>query len=152
VGAPPAPVDERDDVAAALPGPSKTILVVDDEPAVASLLAETLARDGHKVDTAANGAVALRMLGARDYDLIVSDSGMPVLRGPELYREVERREPRLTRRFVFATGDILNPRTRAFLARTGAPSWRSPSPSRASSASSAARSSRHNLRSQAAAC
>ena len=126
VGAPPAPVDEQDDVGAALPGPGKTILVVDDEPAVASLLAETLARDGHKVDTAANGAVALRMLGARDYDLIVSDSGMPVLSGPELYREVERREPRLTRRFVFVTGDILNPRTRAFLARTGAPQLEKP--------------------------
>jgi signal transduction histidine kinase len=126
MGAPPAPVDERDDPGAAVPGPGKTILVVDDEPAVASLLAETLARDGHKVDTAPNGAVALRMLGARDYDLIVSDSGMPVLSGPELYREVERREPRLSRRFVFVTGDILNSRTRAFLTLTGAPQLEKP--------------------------
>ena len=126
VGAPPAPADEREDLSAASPVPGKTILVVDDEPAVASLLAEALSRDGYKVDLAANGAVALRMLGARDYDLIVSDSGMPVLSGPELYREVERREPRLTRRFVFVTGDILNPRTRAFLARTGAPQLEKP--------------------------
>jgi signal transduction histidine kinase len=125
VGTPPGPVSERDDRdAPALPG--RTILVVDDEPAVASLLAEALARDGHKVDLAANGAVALRMLAARDYDLIVSDSGMPVLSGPELYGEVERREPRLIRRFVFVTGDILNPRTRAFLARTGAPQLEKP--------------------------
>ncbi len=126
VGTPPGPVGERGDLAAAPAVPGKTILVVDDEPAVASLLAEALARDGHKVDLAANGAVALRMLGVRDYDLIVSDSGMPVLSGPELYREVERREPRLTRRFVFVTGDILNPRTRAFLARTGAPQLEKP--------------------------
>jgi CheY-like chemotaxis protein len=75
---------------------------------------------------AANGAVALRMLGIRDYDLIMSDSGMPVLSGPELYQEVERREPRLTRRFVFVTGDILNPKTRAFLASTGAPQLEKP--------------------------
>ena len=126
VGTPPGPVGERDDRGAAPAVPGKTILVVDDEPAVASLLAEALARDGHKVDLAANGAVALRMLGVREYDLIVSDSGMPVLSGPELYREVERREPRLTRRFVFVTGDILNPRTRAFLARTGAPQLEKP--------------------------
>ncbi|MGH7346048.1 MAG: hybrid sensor histidine kinase/response regulator, partial [Candidatus Rokuibacteriota bacterium] len=126
VGTPPEPIDERDDHGAAPAVPGKTILVVDDEPAVASLLAEALSRDGHKVDLAANGAVALRMLGARDYDLIVSDSGMPVLSGPELYREVERREPRLARRFVFVTGDILNPRTRAFLARTGAPQLEKP--------------------------
>jgi len=126
VGAPPSPADEREDLSAASPVSGKTILVVDDEPAVASLLAEALSRDGYKVDLAANGAVALRMLGARDYDLIVSDSGMPVLSGPELYREMERREPRLTRRFVFVTGDILNSRTRAFLARTGAPQLEKP--------------------------
>jgi two-component system NtrC family sensor kinase len=118
--------DEPDDLATAPPVPGKTILVVDDEPAVASLLAEALSRDGYKVDMAANGAVALRMIGTRDYDLIMSDSGMPVLSGPELYQEVERREPRLTRRFVFVTGDILNPKTRAFLASTGAPQLEKP--------------------------
>jgi two-component system NtrC family sensor kinase len=107
-------------------GPGKTILVVDDEPAVATLLAEALAADGHTVDTAGNGAEALQMLGSRDYDLIISDSGMPVLSGPELYREIERREPRLSRRFVFVTGDILNSRTRAFVTRTGAPQLEKP--------------------------
>lgn len=110
----------------ALPVPAASILVVDDEPAVATLLAEALSRDGHKVAMAESGAVALRMLEAHAYDLIISDSGMPVLSGPDLYREVERREPRLARRFVFVTGDILNPRTRAFVARTGAPQLEKP--------------------------
>jgi len=125
-GTPPDATDEPDSGDAALPVAGKTILVVDDEPAVAALLAEALSRDGYKVDVAANGAIALRMLGARSYDLIISDSGMPVLGGRELYREVERREPHLTRRFVFVTGDILNPRTRAFLTRTGAPQLEKP--------------------------
>ena len=126
IGTSPEPRDDADDPQAARPVAGKTILVVDDEPAVASLLAEALSRDGYKVDMAANGAVALRMLGARDYDLIISDSGMPELGGRELYREIERRDPRLTRRFVFVTGDILNPRTRAFLAKTGAPQLEKP--------------------------
>ena len=126
VGAPSALGDDPDQPGGALPVSGKTILVVDDEPAVASLLAEALTRDGCKVDVAGNGALALRMLGAQDYDLIVSDSGMPVVSGPELYREVERRRPELTRRFVFVTGDILNPRTRAFLTRTGAPQLEKP--------------------------
>jgi two-component system NtrC family sensor kinase len=126
LGTPPDPSDEPDALDAALPVPGKTILVVDDEPAVAALLAEALSRDGYKVDMAANGTVALRMLEARSYDLIISDSAMPVLGGRELYREVERREPRLTRRFVFVTGDILNPRMRAFLVRTGAPQLEKP--------------------------
>src|SRR5256886_2328401 len=115
IGEAPGPLDE------APPLPGKTILVVDDEPGVASILAEALTRDGYTVDTAPNGAVALEKLGAQTYDLIISDSGMPVVSGPELYREVERREPHLARRFVFVTGDILNPRTREFLERIDAP-------------------------------
>ena len=111
---------------AALPVPGKTILVVDDEPAVAALLAEGLSRDGYKVDTAANGAIALRKLAAQNYDLIISDSGMPVLSGPELYLELERREPHLAQRFVFVTGDVLNSSTRAFLEQTGAPQLEKP--------------------------
>ena len=116
----------HDEPETALPVPGKTILVVDDESAVAALLAEGLSRDGYKVDTAANGAVALRKLAAQNYDLIISDSGMPVLSGSELYRELERREPHLARRFVFVTGDVLNSSTRAFLAQTGAPQLEKP--------------------------
>jgi signal transduction histidine kinase len=118
--------DEPEPFEAALPVPGKTILVVDDEPAVAALLAEALSRDGYKVDTAGNGAVALERLAAQKYDLIISDSGMPVLSGPELYRELERREPHLVRRFVFLTGDVLNPSTRAFLEQSGAPQLEKP--------------------------
>jgi len=126
LGAAPESQEESAELQAAGPVVGKSILIVDDEPAVAALLAEALSRDGYKVDMAANGAVALRMLGARDYDLIISDSGMPELNGRELYREISRREPRLSRRFVFVTGDILNPRTRAFLAETGAPQLEKP--------------------------
>src|SRR5436309_4665772 len=118
--------DEPEPFEAALPVPGKTILVVDDEPAVAALLAEALSRDGYKVDTAANGAIALRKLAAQNYDLIISDSGMPVLSGPELYLELERREPHLAQRFVFVTGDVLSSSTRAFLEQTGAPQLEKP--------------------------
>jgi len=92
----------------------------------AALLAEGLSRDGYKVDTAANGAIALRKLAAQNYDLVISDSGMPVLSGPELYRELERREPHLAGRFVFVTGDALNSCTRAFVAQTGGPQLEKP--------------------------
>jgi len=37
----------------------KRVLVVDDEPLVASLLAELLEDDGHRVDVAGNGRTAL---------------------------------------------------------------------------------------------
>ena len=99
----------------------KTILVVDDESEIAAVLAEMLQRAGHRVDVAANGAEALEMLERRGYDLILTDTKMPVLDGVEFYRALERRFPQLCRRLIFVTGDVLDPEKRDFLASTGAP-------------------------------
>jgi signal transduction histidine kinase len=100
---------------------SRTILVVDDEPDIAATVAEALELDGHKPDVATNGAAALEMLGQRPYDLIVSDTRMPVMDGEEFYAELERRFPPLCRRIIFLTGDVLSQDKREFLERTGAP-------------------------------
>ena len=99
----------------------KAVLVVDDEPDIAATLAEALQGDGHQVEVAADGAKALEMLGRRAFDLIVTDTKMPVLDGEGFYTEIERRFPRLRRRIVFLTGDILSREKREFLERTGAP-------------------------------
>jgi CheY-like chemotaxis protein len=126
VAAPP-PITPEARVAELLrPIRGKTVLVVDDEPEVASMLAEMLSADGHAVDTAGNGAIALEKLGERTYDLILSDMKMPELDGPGLYRELERRYPELTRRVLFLTGDTLGPEITEFLERTGARSLNKP--------------------------
>jgi len=104
----------------------KTILVVDDEPAVLELLAEKLSADGHHVETALNGARALEKLGDRSYDVILSDLRMPELDGPGLYREVERHHPEFLWRFIFMTGDMLSPSVRQFLEAAGTPSVSKP--------------------------
>jgi CheY-like chemotaxis protein len=44
------------------PGPGASILIVDDEPELASLLAEILAEDDHRVETAYNGVAPLDKL------------------------------------------------------------------------------------------
>jgi CheY-like chemotaxis protein len=98
----------------------KTMLVVDDEPDVAGVLADVLTVDGNSVDTAENGIAALEKLRGRHYDLILSDLRMPELDGPGLFAEVERLHPDLLARMVFLTGDTLGPESRDFLARTGA--------------------------------
>jgi two-component system NtrC family sensor kinase len=96
----------------------KAVLVVDDEPEVAALLADVLAEDEHRVDTAASGVAALALLAEQRYDVILSDLRMPELDGPGLYREVGRRWPELARRFVFLTGDTLSPDAARFLEET----------------------------------
>src|SRR6266542_3012676 len=99
----------------------KSILVVDDEPTIGWLLGDVLALDGHHVYVAANGRIALDKLGARAYDLVLTDLRMPELDGPGLYREMERRYPDLRRRVIFITGDTLSPGARRFLDETGVP-------------------------------
>jgi two-component system NtrC family sensor kinase len=106
--------------------PRQTILVVDDEPDIASLLADILSTDGHTVETAANGTEALNRLARTTYGVIISDLRMPGLDGPGLYRGIERAHPALVPRVVFVMGDTLSPEIQGFLARTAAPTLDKP--------------------------
>ena len=64
------------------------------------MIAEALERDGHATDIAANGLIALGKLASRSYDLILSDTKMPVLDGESLYAELARRFPQLRQRVI----------------------------------------------------
>jgi CheY-like chemotaxis protein len=96
------------------------ILVVDDEPLVAALMADTLGLDGYEVETAKNGREALEKIAARSYDVILSDLRMPELDGVGLYRELEQQHPRLLPRLAFVSGTAEPPEYASFLERTGA--------------------------------
>jgi CheY-like chemotaxis protein len=99
----------------------KTILVIDDEIGTAKALVRLFHRDGHSVDTAANGYLALAQLRERLYDLILCDLRMPKLDGPGLYRSLAQDQPQLLPRFIFVTGDTLSPTAKAFLEESQAP-------------------------------
>jgi two-component system NtrC family sensor kinase len=126
------PVGERRVARAAAPAAEPPplrgcrILVVDDEPEIAWLLADILAVDGHRVDVAANGAVALERLAGGACDMVVTDLRMPVLDGPGLDREIERQHPGMARRVAVLTGDTLGAETRAFLERARLPALAKP--------------------------
>lgn len=66
--------------------PCRTILVVDDEPAVLRMVQRTLERDGYEVLAAANGGEALRLMHERSSDiaLVIVDFVMPEIDGPTL--------------------------------------------------------------------
>ncbi len=97
------------------------ILVVDDEPLVAALMADVLVMEGHEVDMAKNGREALEKIAARSYDLIVSDLRMPELDGVGLYRELERGRPKLLERLLFVSGTTEPLEYASFLKATHAP-------------------------------
>src|SRR5438105_2643444 len=53
--------------------PQATILIVDDEPNIRTTMAAVLEREGYSVFTAANVGSALREIGQRKFDVLVSD-------------------------------------------------------------------------------
>jgi CheY-like chemotaxis protein len=62
------------------------VLAVDDQAPVRAALESCLEPYGFEVDHAENGAMALRMVKARPYDVVFLDLNMPVLDGPGLLR------------------------------------------------------------------
>ena len=97
------------------------ILLVDDEPEILESLREVLAPLSRRVDTAATGKQALRLIGSCDYDLILSDLRMPDLDGPGLHAALAGRPGPQQERIVFMTGDVLDGRIAQFLRETGLP-------------------------------
>ncbi|TMH28389.1 MAG: response regulator [Betaproteobacteria bacterium] len=115
--APPAP--EPVALPDAVDAPLSRVLVVDDEPELASLMRDILEAAQFEVAHAETGAVALELLGEARFDAIVSDLRMPDMDGAALWREVRERHPLLLRRMVFVTGDTLSPAAAEFLRETG---------------------------------
>jgi PAS domain S-box-containing protein len=68
------------------------ILVLDDEADTCEVVAAVLARCGARVTEATSAADALEAVAAADFDLIVSDIGMPGVDGYEFIRRVRARE------------------------------------------------------------
>lgn len=69
----------------------KRILVVDDEPAILTLLVDVLREEGHEVLGAGDGVAALEVLAEAVADLVITDTMMPRLGGGDLVRSMRER-------------------------------------------------------------
>jgi two-component system NtrC family sensor kinase len=119
---------EMEQVKVGEPGvlPPLNILVVDDEISIQDMLVDTLSGDGHKVDTASNGEVAMEKLRSRKYDVIISDIKMPGMNGQTFYEYLSRLNPTMAQRVIFITGDTLGQETEEFLNSVKAPHLEKP--------------------------
>jgi len=68
------------------------ILVVEDDPHVASALQRGLGAEGYAVDVAPDGAEGRWLAGENDYDVILLDAMLPEVSGEELCRELRGAE------------------------------------------------------------
>jgi len=99
------------------------VLVVDDEEIVRQVVVRFLARNGHAVDEAADGAQALALLDGdpQRYDVILSDLRMPGLGGDALLARLREHGQGMDRRLVFLTGDTASESASRILAEANVP-------------------------------
>ena len=96
------PLPERIEVPRAEGG--ETVLVVDDEPTVRMLIADTLAELGYQAIEAGDGASGLRVLESdARIDLLITDIGLPGgMNGNQLAEKARAKRPKL--KVLFITG------------------------------------------------
>ena len=83
---------------------SLRILVADDEETVREFLQFLLTEEGYIVDIAHDGTAALKLLGTKQYGVLLMDHAMPGLSGVETFRTIHRQFPKLP--VILVTGSV----------------------------------------------
>jgi signal transduction histidine kinase/CheY-like chemotaxis protein len=102
-------------------GEPARVLVVEDEPTVARLIADVLEEEGIRVDVLLDGREALERARREVFDLVICDMKMPGIDGQHFYNLLARAGNPLSEHFLFVTGDVIAPTTHEFLARNHLP-------------------------------
>lgn len=79
------------------------VLIVDDNPELAALLANMLQCAGYEVETSENGSSAALRLAAKDFGVVVSDIQMPEMGGLEFLKTIRLYDPDMP--VILMTGD-----------------------------------------------
>jgi two-component system cell cycle sensor histidine kinase/response regulator CckA len=98
---------------------SASVLIVEDEAALATAVSEAMTDAGFLVDRAGDGQEALDRVRKNAYDLVVCDLKMPRMDGRTFYRAIADASPSLARRIVFVTGDVVGTDVERFLKESG---------------------------------
>ena len=95
------------------------ILVLDDERPIRLLLEKWLRGSGYEPVIASTGEEAVDLVRDAPFDAILCDHRMAGMNGTEVFEAVVELRPDLEGRFVFMSGDVLNPQLREFVQSRG---------------------------------
>jgi CheY-like chemotaxis protein len=93
------------------------ILILDDERSIGMLLERWLRTSGYAPTVASSGTEAIALVREARFDAVLCDHRMVGMAGTDVFDAIVAIRPELERRFVFMSGDALNPDLQAFVAR-----------------------------------
>jgi PAS domain S-box-containing protein len=96
-------------------------LVLDDEPSIRTFLRKALVAAGFEAIVAADGETAVREVRDGLIDVALVDHRMPGITGVDAFEAAIAIQPDLARRWIFMSGDALNPELNAFAESRGIP-------------------------------
>ena len=95
------------------------VLVLDDERSIGMLLERWLRASGYEPTVATSGDEAVELVREIRFDAVLCDHRMAGMAGTEVFDAIVAVRPELQRRFVFMSGDVLNPELTAFVEGRG---------------------------------
>lgn len=84
------------------------ILIVEDEPNVVSVLTRGLSTEGYEMSVAPDGFIALEMIAAHRFDLIILDIMLPGINGLDLCKQIKKNNPQIPVIMLTALGTTEN--------------------------------------------
>lgn len=98
-----------------------SLLLVEDDPALATVMSHWAKWVGAAMDTASCGAEALSLTAQRPYDAVLLDMTLPDMEGWAVYARLVEVSPALASRVIILTGGAVSEAAKSFLARTSCP-------------------------------
>jgi DNA-binding NtrC family response regulator len=87
---------------------TQSILIVEDDPDVRTMLTRTLGCSGYAVDSAADGAEALDKFRDNRFNLVITDVRLPQMNGLQVLGEIKQAEPRVPVIVITGYGSVQN--------------------------------------------
>lgn len=91
------------------------ILIIDDDPLVAKIIARLLQPDHDVVVMTQSSAALERLLRGEHFDAVLCDLMMPELTGMDLYKRLDEARPAILERFIFMTGGAVTSAAQEFV-------------------------------------